>query len=268
MKEIIGKKNLFLGIDIENDFVRVDGRLSVPGAEKGLKNTVKFFDTHGKYITDVALTIDDHYPTHIGLAGAWKLADGSDLVLADGKPTVITAQDVKDGKYIPKYLDLESVITYLEKIESLGGVHIIWPDHCIRGSQGQAIPEELVQALKKWSLTNNGAHYSLIHKGYYDGAEMYSAISFADGSQPDFGKEILDAIADEDYDNIFVAGFAKDFCVKSTLQDIMKDDRFCGKLILLDDCMASIDPDDEITQEIWEELEDNFGAEVWRTEDQ
>jgi hypothetical protein len=32
--------------------------------------------------------------------------------------------------------------------------------------------------------------------------------------------------------------------------------------------MASIDPDDEITQEIWEELEDNFGAEVWRTEDQ
>ena len=52
---------------------------------------------------------------------------------------------------------------------------------------------------------------------------MYSAISFADGSQPDFGKEILDAIADEDYDNIFVAGFAKDFCVKSTLQDIMKE---------------------------------------------
>jgi len=43
MKEIIGKKNLFLGIDIEEDFVRTTGRLSVPGAEEGLKNTVEFF---------------------------------------------------------------------------------------------------------------------------------------------------------------------------------------------------------------------------------
>jgi nicotinamidase-related amidase len=266
MKEIIGKKNLFLGIDIEEDFVRTTGRLSVPGAEEGLKNTVEFFDTYGKYITDVALTIDDHYPTHIGLAGAWRV--GKEDLKPESYPFIITKQDVLDSKVMPKYLDFDSVVNYLEAVEKTGAVHCVWPDHCIRGSQGQAIPEELVQALKRWSIANNGAHYSLIHKGYYDGAEMYSAISFADGSQPDFGKEILDAIADEDYDNIFVAGFAKDFCVRSTLQDIMKDDRFCGKLILLDDCMASINPDDEITQEIWEELEDNFGAEVWKKEDQ
>ncbi len=260
-------KILLLIIDAQNDFVMVDGRLSVPGGEKALKELIKFIKKNKEDLDDILLTVDDHYPTHIGLAGAWRKGN-EDLVLENG-PIVITSQDLLDGKYMPKFLDWEKTVKYLKKIESLGEEHHIWPDHCIHGSVGQAFPEELVQALKEWSLVNEANHYGTISKGTRDDAEMYSAFSYADGSEPEFQQEIIDLIADQEYDQIYVAGFAKDFCVRCTLQDLMKDDRFEGKLVLLDDCMASIDPDSEVTQEVWENLVEDFGAKVWKTsEDQ
>lgn len=261
-----GKKNLLFIIDAQNDFVRANGRLAVPGAEVGLENLVSFIDENKKDITDIILTQDDHYPTHIGMAGAWRVND-KDLK-PESYPFVITRQDVLDAKVMPKYLDFDSVVNYLTAVEKTGSVHCVWPDHCIKGSEGQAFPEELLAALKRWSMANDSCHYITIQKGSYDGAEMYSALSFADGSQPDYYREILNGIADEDYDNIFVAGFAKDYCVRSTLQDIMKHDCFAQKLVLLDDCMASINPNDEVTEEIWEELVQDFGARVWKKEDQ
>lgn len=267
MREIKGKKNLVVGIDIEFDFIDPEGGLPVPGAPIGVSNFAEFLIKNKNDITDIALTVDDHYPTHIGLAGAWWKGDHEEIDQSE-LPLVITRADVLEGKYAPRYLSKDYVLDYLQKIEAQGGQHYVWPDHCLRGSSGQAFPGELLYALREWTAANEGRHYSLIRKGYVDTAEMYSAFSYADGSCPEFCEEILNAIADEDYDNIFIAGFAKDFCVRSTLQDIRKDDRFYGKLILLDDCMASIDPDSEIVEEVWEDLVENFGAEIWKTKGQ
>lgn len=259
-----GKKNLLLIIDAQKDFVESGGKLFVLGAPEAMKNLCSFIDVNKKLgvISEILLTRDDHYHTHIGMPCAW--LEGNPRHIINNYPITITAKQVEDGVYEPRFIQKEVAISYLKAIEAKGEIHHIWPEHCLHGDVGQQFPDQLMNSLKWWSEENGGKHFLTLEKGSRDDAEMYSAFSYADGSMPEHTKSVLNNLAEQNFDHIFVAGVAKDFCVRSTLQDLAADERFKGKLVLLEDCMAAINTKCQITEKLWKNLVENFGAEIMR----
>ena len=65
--------------------------------------------------------------------------------------------------------------------------------------------------------------------------------------------------AREDYTKVYIAGFAKDYCVAESVKDMMKEQRLSGKLVFLNKCMASIDKNSE-SLKVYEDAVKDFGA--------
>lgn len=261
-----GGHNLLLIIDAQKDFVEMGGALFIvnDNTPEKLKNLCSFIDVcrSRDVISEILLTKDDHYSTHIGFSHAWLEGPVEKRHIISNYPKTISSKEVEDGVYEPRYISKEQAIKYLQTIEAKGEAHWIWSEHCIKGSAGQQFPESLLKSLKWWSEDNGGIHYRILEKGSRDDAEMYSAFSYADGSMPEYKQALLDNLANENFDHIFVAGFARDFCVRSTLQDLRSDERFRNKLVILDDCMSSINTKCQKTAALWKDLKENFGAEI------
>ena len=252
---IFGDSNLLLIIDEQEDFASSSGNLYVMGGEEVDANICAWINLHRDKITEILASRDDHYPSQIGMAGAWLDKDGHMAPTF----TKISANEVESGIYIPRYTSKERALEYLRAIEAKGSIHTLWPDHCIHGSTGQQFSKELVKTLKWWSEAHGGKHYRTIDKGNRDDAEMYSIFSYADGSEPEYTKALLDNIANQNFDRIFICGLAKDICVAASVSDLVKDERFRGKLVFLDRCMAAINTKAK-SLKVYDDAVKNFGA--------
>lgn len=254
--ELVSGKTLLLIIDMQQDFANLDGSLYVKGGEDAETNLIKWIGVNREHISEILLTRDDHYPTQIGMYLSWMNVKTKRVV----EPfTEIKAEQVRSGEYVPRFITKERALEYLDKIESLGSIHKLWTLHCIHGSKGQQFSDNLITCLKLWSVQNGGKHYKTIDKGSRDDAEMYSVFSYADKSNPEFTKKLLDNIAGENFDKIFIAGLAKDICVASSVKDLVDDGRFKDKLVFLTDCMASINNMAK-SLSIYEEAKKSYGA--------
>lgn len=245
------EKSLLLIIDPQYDFCNPKGTLYVPGAEKATKELCKWISGKRKILEKIIVTQDTHMSYHIGHSMYWEQTPEAF--------TTITSGMVKSGKYTPAFYNKENTIAYLEELEKTGKVHTIWPEHCIAGSWGWSLPKNLVEELNLWSLSNHGAEYELIQKGRNPHLEMFSAFSYANGAKKSEGYEFLDKIAREDNTKVYIAGFAKDYCVAESVKDMMKEQRLSGKLVFLNKCMASIDKNSE-SLKVYEDAVKDFGA--------
>ena len=68
-----------------------------------------------------------------------------------------------------------------------------------------------------------------------------------------------DRIDSENFDEIIIAGFAKDYCVAETVKDLVMDGRFKDKLRFLESGMACINSKNP-SLSIYEEAIKNYGA--------
>lgn len=241
--------NLLLIIDAQYDFCNKSGSLYVPGAEKAVSELSRVI-REGQF-SKIILTQDTHTPSHISFPTAWKERPA--------EFTTITASDVKCGRYTPLFVCPEVCIDYLTRLENNGRSHTIWPIHCLDGSVGAAFPQELQDALVDWH-SRQGEDWVIYRKGQCPEAEMYSAFSYADGREAPSVVE-LKRLAKLDYDKIYIAGFAKDFCVAHTVKDMMLFKSLKGKLVFLNDCMATINPESSILS-VFDYAVSEFGATV------
>lgn len=246
-------KTLLLLIDLQNDFIE-GGKLAVPGGKAACEFVADWIMENGGKIDEIIATQDDHYTTHIGLPKAWR---------GDVKPfTTIKSEDVESGKYDPLYISKEEVIRYLKRIETKGDQHIVWPEHCIHGSEGQQFPACILNALNHWS-EQKGRHWKSWQKGSYDGSEMYSAFSYADKEVDlTYWMETLALVCT--YDKIYIAGLAKDYCVRRTVMDMIDTPTYQGhfdnKIVFLEKGMASINPTSTEATDVYERAVKEFGA--------
>ena len=254
------KKNILLIIDPQNDFVNKSGSLYIRNSEIAIKNLENFIIENLKTIDEIIITQDTHLSYHIGHSVFWK---------EKPKPgTIITYEDVLDGVFNPivpisevgeSYLDI--ILDYFLGLKEKGLKHTIWPEHCILGSSGWCFPDSLVKVLNKWSIDNNGKYYKVEEKGIFPCKEMYSALSYADGSGN--SEEFHDYLVNEfkDSEKIFISGFAKDYCVAKTVEDILKFDKNIieEKLMFLENCMTEIDGNNK-NLEIYDKAIENYGA--------
>jgi nicotinamidase/pyrazinamidase len=93
-----------------------------------------------------------------------------------------------------------------ETIDLAYGKQVLWPDHCVQGTEGAALTKDLV--IPQAEL--------IIRKGYHRDIDSYSAFTEADGRTTTGLAAYLKA---RQLQHLFIAGLATDFCVAWTAMD-------------------------------------------------
>lgn len=93
-----------------------------------------------------------------------------------------------------------------ELVDLNGLAQILWPDHCIQGTQGAEFAEKLDQTKVR----------KVFPKGTDAGIDSYSGF-FDNGHRKATGLE--DFLRDQQVTEVFIAGLAADYCVKFTALD-------------------------------------------------
>ena len=106
----------------------------------------------------------------------------------------------------------------------------IWPSHCVAGTRGGSIHEELLPYACEELTFDKGCDKAL---------EQYSGFEGMNSAEQSLG-EILELL---DTTDVYVCGIATEYCVKNTCEDLLK----AGfKVRLLKDCLAYVDHADHL----------------------
>lgn len=243
------KKIAILGIDLQNDFTSPTGSLFVKNANTDVKRIADFIYKNQNKIDYIALTLDSHQPIHIAHQIYWKNEKDEHPPLF----SIISASDIINGKWIPQY-NKERAIIYLEALEKKGEACTIWPMHCILGTSGWAINKDITDCLSDWSINNNRL-YELFYKGYSQSTEHYSifraAIEWQNEPETFLNKKLLSRL--NEFDEIILVGEAADYCVASSLNDILDEcEELAKKITVLTDCMSWIDNENKRAKDIFD----------------
>ena len=248
-------KSLLLIIDPQNDFI--NGSLPVKNADDCMFKLSKFIVDNVARIDDIIVTLDSHQPGHVSFDSSWitKSSDGDRPEFSKITPEMI-------GTLVePRFslLNAEDIKEYIERIP--GKSLDLWPSHCVIGTDGHTIYEPLVGAMNIWSLDKSKSWEVLLKGNRYD-REMYSALvcdgeeNFGLGHSPQINSPML-----SEYDKIYIAGIAKDFCVAATVKDLIElyGEEVKNKLIFIEECMPTIIEGNE-SLKVYEDAIKNYGA--------
>lgn len=238
-----------LGIDIQNDFTTPTGGLFINGAERDVIRMASFIDAFGSSINYMALTLDSHQPVHISSQCYWKDREGYPPALH----TNITADDVEAGEWTPQY-NQNTVLAYLRALEAKGEVCVIWPPHCILGSQGWAFNTMFAKALYTWSVVHSGT-YDVFLRGMCQTTEHYSIfkanIELQNVEETKFNNKLLNKLCE--FDRIIVMGESADFCVSRSIADLLDAaPEMAERLVILTDCMSWVIPNNTKAEILFE----------------
>ena len=145
--------------------------------------------------------------------GSLAVAKGDEIVplintLAKSFQNVVLTQDW----HTPGHISFASSHPGKKPFESMKlgyGNQILWPDHCVQGTEGANLDKDL--AIPTAQL--------IIRKGYHKDVDSYSAFIEADGKT----KTGLDGyLKSRGIKNVYVCGLATDFCVAWTALDARK----------------------------------------------
>ena len=246
--------NTLLLIDVQKDF-HSGGSLAIPGADEDAERIVQFITTNSNRLHRILCTFDSHYKLHIAHPCFWI----HHATKEHPKPfTIISSQDVQNGVWIPRpemtvydhmidsnllmggtssldetscnimdpdtgKIDIQKYcIEYTRRLEQNQKFQLcIWPEHCLMGSVGHTLVENVLDAIHTWTETT-GRNVEYIYKGQNLYTEMYSALA-ADvpiSKDTSFNQTLHDSIASSD--QLFIAGQALSHCVNYTTRDIVQ----------------------------------------------
>ena len=145
--------------------------------------------------------------------GSLAVKDGEKVVpvinrIARGFSNVVLTQDWHTTGHV-SFATAHSGKKPFEMIELPYGKQVLWPDHCVQGTEGAALSSDL-------SIPQAGL---IIRKGFHKDVDSYSAFTEADGKTTTGLAAYLKA---RQVERLFVAGLATDFCVAWTALDARK----------------------------------------------
>ena len=241
-------KTVLLVVDMQNDFCLPSGSLYVPGAEKDVERLSRLIKEKMTVIDKIILTADEHHVMDIAHPFYWKNKRGEH----PAPFTTISWWEVLSGEWIP-FGDREEVIDYLRRlIENEEYRHMIWPEHCLYGSEGAAITPVLMEAVTCWA--REGKYYEVVEKGLNPSTEFFGAfranIPLDYAADTKFNMKLKDEL--ESYDVIWLAGEAKSHCVANTLRQLFDYPEVVQRLVILEDCMGNISGCEDLAIPIYE----------------
>lgn len=235
-------KTMLLIVDMQRDFVHTDGALSVPGALGDVERLIDWIYKNAHGISAIGASLDTHTKMQIFHSAWWR--DGS------GKHpdpfTVITYEDIVKGKWMA-LKSLKWSIHYVKQLEDAAKKNLmVWPDHCLAGTDGQKLVPALAEAIAYHSAARD-TQPKFLEKGTVPQVEHYGIFA-AEVPYPKNPKasglntEYLDLIAQ--YDRIYVAGEAKSHCVLETMRQMLNyfasQPEVIAKIRFLVDCTSSV----------------------------
>lgn len=251
------KRNIhLLIIDPQNDFCDLPAEyighdprtgqpvaptLPVPGAHADMQRLAEFIAKGMRGLSDLSVTLDSHHRVGIERPTFWMQADGSPVVPF----TEITAQSVRDGRYLPRNpRALRRVLAYLDALEAGGRYTLmVWTVHCEIGTWGHNVHSDVRQAYNAWEERELGV-VNKVTKGSNPWTEHYSAVMAevpdVDDPSTQLNRGLIDMLAQAD--QVLIAGEAGSHCVRATTEHIA--DQFgaqnLNKLVLLTDCISPV----------------------------
>lgn len=233
----MNNQNAVLIIDAQFDFCHPQGALFVPGADADMKRLAAWIKANKSHIDHISVTMDSHPVNDISHPSFWQDKNGN----FPNPYTPITAQEIKEGKWSPRFFPREA-INYVESLEKQGEFgHFIWPYHCLIGSRGAAIDDNVMEALIEW--TKDGKFYQVVAKGTYPLTEHFGIfranVPVPNRPETQLNQALIDTL--EKYRNVYLAGEAKSHCVANSLKQALEEaPNLANKFIILEDCMSDV----------------------------
>lgn len=145
--------------------------------------------------------------------GSLAVKDGEQVVpvinkIAKAFGNVVLTQDWHTPGHV-SFASSHSGKKPFELIDLAYGKQVLWPDHCVQGTDGAALSKDL--AIPQAEL--------ILRKGFHNDVDSYSAFTEADGKTSTGLGAYLKA---RGVARVFVAGLATDFCVAWTALDARK----------------------------------------------
>lgn len=229
-------------IDPQKSFCVPTGSLYVQGADDDMKRLAAMIKRLSSKLDDIHVTLDSHHQIDIAHPLFWI---DSSTGKHPGPFTIISDADVAAGKYTttnPSWL--KRATEYVTALARNGRYPLcIWPPHCIIGSNGYSIHDDLFDALTEWEV-KNFAMTDKVTKGSNFWTEHYSAVQ-ADVPDPaDPGTMLNIGLIQtlQDADVIGIAGEALSHCVANTITDIANNfgEENIKKFVLLTDATSNV----------------------------
>ena len=226
-------------IDPQNDFVHRDGSLAVAGAEEDAARLARLIEGASDRISAVSVSLDSHQRFDISHP-IWYFDDQGQ---APEPFSVITADDLKSGRWRVRPEVEARTFHYLETLEERGRYpHVIWPEHCLIGSEGHGIYPIIQDALHQWA--SRPARVDYIFKGQNPFTEHFSAVEAEVPDPQDTNTQTNQALIQrlQESDQVWVAGWARSHCVGNTLYDLFRigGRALAEKTTLVADAMSDV----------------------------
>src|ERR1700754_2258879 len=136
--------------------------------------------------------------------GSLAVKDGDQVIpvinrIAKGFANIVMTQDWHTPGHV-SFASSHPGKKPFETVELDYGKQVLWPDHCVQGTEGAALSKDL-------EVAQAGL---VIRKGFRKHVDSYSAFTEADGKTTTGLAAYLKA---RDIKGVFLAGLATDFCV-------------------------------------------------------
>lgn len=235
-------------VDAQNDFCVPDSPLYVKNSFNDVNNIIKFIKNYDN-IKNIIYSLDTHHIDSVFFPIFWKDHKNNYI-----KPfTLIKYEDILNKKYVinPKFnMYTEEVYDYIKNLSEL----MVWPYHCILGTKGQCLKDELTHQLMDILLNkDNSIKVDYIIKGLDRLHETYSAFEEYDIESKTYKlkKDILKGVLESD--EILICGEALSHCVKETILSIIKYKKEKNELnfdniVLMINCTSSVEGFEKETQ--------------------
>ncbi len=131
-----------------------NGSLAVNGSAVDSVAISNMIMKHMKEIDEIYVTLDTHHVNHIGHAAFWWKGEVDKKIEPTPFEDKIRHADIVSKKYQPKDQSLmDHVLHYSQQLENKGNFTEmnIWPEHCLIGTSGHAVVENVNHALQSWS---------------------------------------------------------------------------------------------------------------------
>jgi nicotinamidase/pyrazinamidase len=145
--------------------------------------------------------------------GSLAVKDGDQVVpvinrIAKGFANVVMTQDWHTAGHV-SFASSHDGKKPFETIDLKYGKQMLWPDHCVQGTDGAGLSKDL--SIPQAEL--------IIRKGYHKDVDSYSAFTEADGKT---STGLAGYLKGRKLKRLFVTGLATDFCVAWTALDARK----------------------------------------------
>jgi len=174
--------------------------------------------------------------------------------------TIISADDVKNGVWVPTIPSLRSkMVEYTKELESGGRYPLcVWPPHCVIGSQGGTLVKEVQQVFYNWEKEQGGS-VNFVSKGSNPFTEHYGALRAEVPDPSDFSTQTNTKLVEvlEEADLVAIAGEAGSHCLANTVRDIaneFQDQDTIKKLVLLTDATSAVPTFEQLQNDFIQEM--------------